>query len=63
MVEHKNSRGWFSVHKSEIVFIICEAIVILFFGLFTEFTLGNPNIPPEKEAEALEEVYEKYAMF
>jgi hypothetical protein len=29
----------FGVSKAEIVFIICEAICILFYGLFTEFDM------------------------
>lgn len=31
------SHNDFGISRAEIVFIICEAICILFYGLFTEF--------------------------
>ncbi len=54
----------FGVSKAEIVFIICEAICILFYGLFTEFDMyATPQINPANEAEALNIANSKYAFF
>lgn len=50
--------------RAEITFLISEAIVILFFGLFTEFGDGtHPKTPESAEPEIREYMHRKYAMF
>lgn len=40
-----------NISRSEIVFLVSEAICILFFGLFTEYKDGaNPKQNPADEA-------------
>jgi len=52
------------ISKAEIVFIISEAIAILFYGLFTEFDdFNKPKIHAENEEVALEIAWTKYASF
>lgn len=52
------------ISRAEIVFIICEAIAILFYGLFTEFDDYNkPKINAANEEGALEIAWTKYAAF
>jgi hypothetical protein len=44
----------FEINKAEIVFLISEAICILFYGLFTEFNEYNtPKVTPENNTKAL----------
>ncbi len=52
------------IGRAEIVFIICEAIAILFYGLFTEFDDYNkPKIHADNEATANDIAWTKYASF
>lgn len=45
----------FGISRAEIVFIISEAICILFYGLFTEFDdETTPKVLPENEEKAVE---------
>jgi ammonium transporter Rh len=53
-----------TVSRSEIVFIICEAICILFYGLFTEFDEFNkPTIDPANEHLSEEIAWTRYPSF
>jgi hypothetical protein len=57
-------KSGFEISKSEIVFIICEAICILFYGLFTEFDDYNtPKIKAENEHKADEIAWTRYPSF
>jgi DsbC/DsbD-like thiol-disulfide interchange protein len=38
----KKEKKLIGISRAEIVFLICEAICILFYGLFTEFDLASP---------------------
>jgi hypothetical protein len=52
------------ISRAEIVFVICEAIAILFYGLFTEFDdLTKPKIVEANEAKADELAWTKYSSF
>ena len=52
------------ISRAEIVFIISEAICILFYGLFTEFDEYNtPKVLASNEAAAVEIAWHKYACF
>lgn len=43
----------FGISRAEITFIVCEAICILFYGLFTEYDeLNMQKINPLREDEA-----------
>lgn len=50
--------------RAEIIFIVSEAICILFFGLFTEYGEGtSPKTTADEEPEIKELMQSKYAMF
>ena len=58
------SHGGFQIGRAEITFLICEAICILFFGLFTEYADGSsPKTPKGAEAEIQDFMHDKYAMW
>lgn len=50
--------------RVEITFLLCEAISILFFGLFTEYKLGtDPKTDPKDEPYIRSYMHDKYPMF
>lgn len=52
------------ISRAEIVFILCEAIAILFYGLFTEFDDYNkPKILAANEETANDIAWTRYASF
>jgi len=52
------------MERGEIFFIICEAISILFYGLFTEFDeFTSPKISGNLEKESLQIAWNKYPLF
>jgi ammonium transporter Rh len=52
------------ISKAEIIFLISEAICILFYGLFTEFNkYETPMILKENEAKAYSIAHSKYPLF
>ena len=60
--EHDSKK--FGVGRAEITFFICEAVCILFFGLFTEYGVGgDPKSTTEENAVAAEYIHDKYPLF
>jgi ammonium transporter Rh len=58
------SHNDFGISRAEIVFIICEAICILFYGLFTEFdkyTSTMADLTHSHDAE--EKAWQRYPVF
>ena len=52
------------IGRAEIVFLICEAIAILFYGLFTEYADGgNPKQDPADEARIKDYMHDKYPLW
>lgn len=52
------------ISRAEIVFIICEAICILFYGLFTEYDIYTSTmILPSNEPLAVEVARTRYPFF
>lgn len=50
--------------RAPLTYIICQIIVILFFGLFTEFKKGaDPHGGPHAEEVAVELIKNHYACF
>lgn len=50
--------------RAEITILLCQAVSILFFGLFTEFKIGtDPETPSSQEAEAQTQMHDKYPLF
>jgi hypothetical protein len=50
--------------RVEITFLLCEAVSILFYGLFTEYKLGSdPKTSPALEAGIEGYMHDKYPMF
>jgi hypothetical protein len=63
---HKSSHEDHSaqISRAEIVFLISEAICILFYGLFTEFNEYNtPMILEKNEKKAYQIAHSKYPLF
>jgi ammonium transporter Rh len=53
-----------NLSRSELTFLISEAICILFYGLFTEYADGaNPKQDPADEAKIQLYMHDKYAMW
>lgn len=59
----KKEKSLIGISRSEIVFLVCEAICILFYGLFTEFELASPQLDPSREGDAAWELHDKYPLF
>jgi uncharacterized membrane protein len=53
----------FSLGRAPLLYIICQAIVILFFGLFTEFKTGTDPKDSKEEPHATELLKDHYACF
>ena len=52
------------IGRAEICFMACEAICILFYGLFTEYDDGaNPKQSPGDETRISDFMHDKYAMW
>lgn len=52
------------ISRAEIAFIVCEAICILFYGLFTEFDeYTNQKIDPSMAEAAKEKAWTRYPCF
>jgi hypothetical protein len=52
------------ISRAEIVFLISEAICILFYGLFTEFNQYNsPMVTGANEKKAYQIAHSKYPLF
>jgi len=50
--------------RVEITFILCEAVCILFYGLFTEYNIGtSPKTQASEEPDIKNYMHDKYAMF
>jgi ammonium transporter Rh len=53
-----------SLGRAPLTYFICQVIVILFFGLFTEFNEYNsPMSPAANEEKALKIAHSKYPLF
>lgn len=60
--EHDSKK--FGIGRAEITFFICEAVCILFFGLFTEYKeSSDPQIGEEENALAAVFIHDKYPLF
>ena len=59
----KKERSLIGISRAEIVFLISEAICILFYGLFTEFDLASPQLDPAREEEARFDLHNRYPLF
>lgn len=53
----------FKLGRAPLLYIICQAIVILFFGLFTEFKTGTDPKDSHEEPHATELLKDHYACF
>lgn len=74
-MEHKEheSEKKFGIGRAEITFFVCEAVCILFYGLFTEFGYGSheedyvdkssPKLNATEEAAVQEFIHERYPLF
>ena len=61
--EERDSRK-FGIGRSEITFFICEAVCILFFGLFTEYTdSSDPKITDTDNELSAIYIHDKYPLF
>lgn len=59
----KQQKNLIGISRAEIVFLTCEAICILFYGLFTEFDLASPQLDPAREEEARFDLHNRYPLF
>lgn len=59
----KKDKKLIGISRAEIIFLVSEAICILFYGLFTEFDLASPQLDPSREADAAYELHDKYPLF
>ena len=53
----------FKLGRAPLLYIICQAIVMLFFGLFTEFKKGADPKDSHEEPHAKELLLDHYACF
>ena len=54
----------FGIGRAEITFFICEAVCILFFGLFTEYSgTSDPRLDSADNAIAAVFIHDKYPLF
>lgn len=54
----------FHLGRAPLTYIICQILVILFFGLFTEFKKGaDPRGGPHVEEKAVELIKHHYTCF
>jgi len=54
----------FEMNRGALTYVICQILVILFFGLFTEFKDGaTPHSTPADEARAKQLLKDHYPSF
>lgn len=72
--QHKQSDYKAGIGRAEITFFVCEAICILFYGLFTEFGFGSEEedyvdkstplyLNETQQSEVAEFIHERYPLF
>ena len=74
-MEHQHDQKAYKlgIGRAEITFFVCEAVCILFYGLFTEFGFGSieenyvdkssPQTNPADEAAVANFIHERYPLF